>query len=231
MIWSIAPTSKLHGSNSGKVLACLKATSICHDKNTLALEPIASDDFAIVATIGPIAKDPFPMFNSTLPKASTYNTGPVIVNARRKAALALGNHIKRMLVRAPLDKVLLLKSKLENLYIELSNFVVDFSVLKGRIKTYLHGVSQYIDVWAEYARAITSEVQSQHLAFVGKRLIDANTLESEAMVQVHSLREDLARVEHKQSELRKSWSIWMCKHSNSGLQSRMVICKFIIERK
>ena len=163
-----APTSKIHGSNSGKDFACLKATSIYQDKNTLALEPIVSDDFAIAATTGPLAKDPLPTVASTLPEVSTYNTRAIIVNARRKAALALGNHTKRMLVRAPLDKVLLLKPKLESLYIELSNFAVDFSTLKGRIETYLQGIIQYINVWAEYAHAITSETQSLHLAFVGK---------------------------------------------------------------
>ena len=133
----IAPTSKLHGSNSRKDLACLKATSIYQDNNTLALEPIASDNFAIVATTGPIAKHLLLIVASTLPEASTYNTRAVIINARRKAALALGNHIKRMLVRAPLNKFLSLKPKLESLYIELSNFSVDFSALKGRTETYL----------------------------------------------------------------------------------------------
>ena len=100
------------------------------------------------------------MVACTLLEASTYNIGAMIVNAQHKATLALGNHIKKMLISSPLDKVLLLKPKLEELYREFSNFTVDFSALKSRVEAYVHGVSQYIDIQAEYTHAITLEVQS-----------------------------------------------------------------------
>ena len=44
---------------------------------------------------------------------------------------------------------------------------------------------------------------SERLAIVGKRLIDAATLESRTAGRVQALREDLSSVEHRQSELRK----------------------------
>ena len=131
-----------------------------------------------------------------VPKASTYNLGVMIVNARRKAALALGNYIKKMLVMSSLDKVLSLKPKLEELYSKLSNFAVDFSALKSRVEAYLQGVSQYIDIRTEYAYAITSKVQSQRLEIVEKRLVDAMTLESKTVGQVQLLQEKLSSVEH-----------------------------------